>query len=243
MRTTSTNPFPDLAVAGSLILGPFFLLASGLVLPQLRDATGSELPVITEHFGAYYFFVLFGIIGSTFLIPAFLGLASRVAQTRPRLGTSAAILTVAGTCLGLIDWGTELVKWQMGAAGTDLAEMAALADRVDTTPGVAALLQLSGLCTLAGVITLAIGLVRSGSAPLLIGVGLAVGTTMNLGGFASGSILVLDIGGLALLASMGTLATRWTRHGTSAGDPRSTTTNDDRSSDSSAVVQRSATEG
>jgi hypothetical protein len=208
MTTPDSSGQTDRIVRSSLVIAPAFLFASGAVLPSLNGPDGTQLSLAASHADAFYMFVVFGILGSIFLIPASLGLSARVAASRPLLGWASAVLLVVGDCLALVDWGTELVKWQMGVAGSDPKAMASLAAQVDSAPGVTVPLQLSGLAFLAGMVVVAVGLVHARTAPVWASIGLPVVMLVNLAGFASGSILILDIGAAGLLVCLTVIALR-----------------------------------
>jgi hypothetical protein len=190
----------------SLILAPLFLLLSAVSLPSLASEPGAQLDIVSAHHGNYYAFVLLGIVGSIFLLPAMLAIMETVRASHRRLGVIGGGLALFGSTLALVDWGGELVKWQMGVPGADRAQMVALVARFDEAASSAAITQLSGLTFLVGVMVLAVGLYRGHIAPLWVSLGLAIGTLMNLVGFAAGQIALLDASGAILLAAMASIA-------------------------------------
>jgi len=190
----------------SLILAPLFLLLSAVSLPSLASEPGAQLDIVSAHRGSYYVFVLLGIVGSIFLLPAMLAIMETVRASHRRLGVIGGGLALFGSTLALVDWGGELVKWQMGVPGADRAQMVALVARFDEAASSAVITQLSGLTFLTGVVVLAVGLRRGHLAPLWASLGIAVGTLMNLGGFAAGRIILLDASGVILLAAMASIA-------------------------------------
>jgi hypothetical protein len=207
MRLSALNRTDRLVVGASLILAPVFLLLSTLALPPLKSDDGDQLAVITANHGRYYLFVAFGIAASMLFLPAIIGLMQIVRTHRERLGIAAGVLSVVGTCLSLVDYGSELMKWQTAVTGADPAEMTALLKRFDASAGSAVPLQLSGLAILVGFVLVAIGLSRA-DAPIWVPVGLVAGMFLSLAGFAFSSVLVLDAGSVLLLATMGWLGYR-----------------------------------
>jgi hypothetical protein len=198
------NAVPDARFyRASLVLAPLLLLASSLSLTALHNDNADRLRQIAEQPDRYFLFCLLGILGSIALIPASYALMVALRPHRARTAVVAGLLTVLSTGLALVDYGTELVKWQAGRKGTDVAAMTALLDRVDASAGMAALLQVSGLAYLAGIVVFAIGLRRARLVPLWVSLGLVAGLFLNLFGFASGSIAVLDASGAVLVLSMG----------------------------------------
>jgi len=199
----------DAVLRTSLIAAPVLMLLSGLVLPQLRGPDGTELSVSAGHPGRYYAYVLLGLASSVALIPAVYGIMRRVHPRHARLGAVGGVLAFIGAALSLADWGGELVKVEMGALNPAYHQaMAALLKRFDSSPRIAVPLQLAGIGFLLGMILLAIALFRGRTAPGWVCIGLTAGTIGNLAGFAIGSLLVLDLGNAALLASMAYLAAR-----------------------------------
>jgi hypothetical protein len=201
--------FEDAVIRTSLIAAPMLLLLSGLVLPQLRGPDGTELSVSASHPGRYYAFVLLGLAGTVLLAPAVYGILRRTVLRRARLGAIGGGLALIGVALSLADWGGELVKVEMGALSTTHHDaMVALLDRFDSSARIAVPLQLSGVAFLLGMILLAIGLFRGRTAPGWVCIALIAGTLGNLAGFATGSLLMLDLGSAGLLLCMGYLAAR-----------------------------------
>lgn len=190
----------------SLILAPLFLLLSAVSLRSLASEPGAQLDIVSAHHGSYYAFVLLGIVGSIFLLPAMLAMMETLRASDRRLGVIGGGLALFGSTLSLVDWGGELVKWQMGVPGADHAQMVALVARFDEAASSAVITQLSGLTFLVGIVVLAVGLHRGHIAPLWASLGLAVGVFMNLAGFAVGQVVLLDASGAILLAAMASIA-------------------------------------
>jgi hypothetical protein len=202
MKLSALNRTDGIVVGASLVLAPVFLLLSTLVLPPLKSDDGDQLAVITANHGRYYLFVVFGIVASMLFVPAVFGLMQIVRTQRERLGIAAGLLSVVGICLSLVDYGSELMKWQAAVTGADPAEMTALLKRFDESAGSAVPLQLSGLAVLVGFVLFAIGLSRAG-APIWVPVGLVAGMFLSLAGFAFSSVVVLDAGSVLLIVTMG----------------------------------------
>ena len=209
MKSNAELRFEDAVIRISLIAAPVLMLLSGLVLPQLRGPDGTELSVAADHPGRYYAYVLLGLAGSVALIPAVYGIVRRTRLRRARLGAIGGGLALIGAALSVADWGGELVKVEMGALSTTYHDaMVALLGRFDSSARIAAPLQISGIAFLLGMILLAIGLFRGRTAPGWVCIGLVAGTLGNLAGFATGSLIVLDLGNVGLLLCMGYLAAR-----------------------------------
>jgi len=209
MKGNAELRFEDAVIRASLIAAPVLMLLSGLVLPRLRGPDGTELSVAAGHPALYYAYVLLGLAGSMALVPAVYGIARRTCLRRGRLGAIGGGLALIGVALSLADWGGELVKVEMGALSTTYhGAMVALLGRFDSSARIAAPLQLSGIAFLLGMILLSIGLFRGRTAPGWVCTGLIAGTLGNLAGFATGSLIVLDLGNAGLLLCTGYLAAR-----------------------------------
>ena len=213
--------FEDAVIRISLIAAPVLMLLSGLVLPQLRGPDGTELSVAADHPGRYYAYVLLGLAGSVALVPAVYGIVRRTRLRRARLGAIGGGLALIGAALSVADWGGELVKVEMGALSSTYHDaMVALLGRFDSSARIAAPLQISGIAFLLGMILLAIGLFRGRTAPGWVCIGLIAGTLGNLAGFATGSLVVLDLGNAGLLICLGYLAIRPPMHHDALTDRR-----------------------
>jgi hypothetical protein len=209
MKGNAEPRFEDAVIRTALIAAPVLMLLSGLVLPRLRGPDGTELSVAAGHPALYYAYVLLGLAGSMALVPAVYGIARRTCLRRGRLGAIGGGLALIGVALSLADWGGELVKVEMGALSTTYhGAMVALLGRFDSSARIAAPLQLSGIAFLLGMILLSIGLFRGRTAPGWVCTGLIAGTLGNLAGFATGSLIVLDLGNAGLLLCTGYLAAR-----------------------------------
>ena len=209
MKGNAKLRFEDVVTRTSLIAAPILMLLSGLVLPQLHGPDGTELSVSASYPGRYYAYVLLGLAGSVALVPAVYAIARRTRLRRARLGAIGGSLAFIGAALSLADWGGELVKVEMGALSTTYHHaMVALLGRFDSSARIAAPLQISGIAFLLGMILLAIGLFRGRTAPGWVCLGLIAGALGNVAGFATGSLVVLDLGNAGLLVCMGYLAVR-----------------------------------
>jgi hypothetical protein len=188
----------DRVLAATAILAPAALLLSYVALPRLFMETGDQLGSIASSHTRYYLFLLFGIVAQTLLIPATYLIVKRTGPFAPRRAATGGVLAFIGLALGLVDLGAELMKWQMSSDTADRATMASVVDGFDASPGVAALLQGSGLALLIGFILLGLALTASGY-PRWVGVSLAGGIAINLAGFMFASTIALIVSAVLLL--------------------------------------------
>jgi len=95
----------------SLILAPLFLLLPPLALPSLASDPGDQIGLVSAQHGRYYVFVLFGIVGSIFMLPARLATMEMVRTNNRRQGVIGGGLVLFGSMLALVDWGAN---WSNG---------------------------------------------------------------------------------------------------------------------------------
>ena len=109
----------------------------------------------------WYLAHLLSLIGFALLVPAILGLTQLVGQRRAALadlgGTLALLGVLAATGLLSID---GFGVWQMAQPAADRAEMAALLDRILTSPRVLLPLYLVSLASAVGLLVLTLGMYR-----------------------------------------------------------------------------------
>ena len=203
MTRSHPSRFPKTAAAACMITSPLLLLASAAVSPPLKSSEGAQLAAIAHHPDRDYWFILLGLVGTILLVPAVLGLMHMLRERAPGWGYIGGSLALVGTLLGLVDWGSELVKWQMASPAADRAQMTALLKRFDDTAGSALPLQLSGFAVLVGLVLLAVALYRTRAVPSWTAFGLATGIVLNLAGYVANSVALLTISSAVLLAALG----------------------------------------
>jgi hypothetical protein len=204
-RAPSTQPRPgsrrlyQRLAAGSLIVAPLVLLAGELLHPPFQRDPARLLAVAAANPDRWYLAHVLSLIGFALLVPAILGLTQLVGQGRAALadlgGTLALLGVLAVSGLLSID---GIGVWQMVQPAADRAEMAALLDRILTSPGVLTLYLVS-LASAVGLLVLIVGLYRAHLVPAwtagLVAIGVAVWST----GEAAANKATM-VAGVALLA-------------------------------------------
>jgi hypothetical protein len=203
MRLAPLTRGDDVIIGVSLVLAPVFLFLSTLVLPPLKSDTAVQLETIRANHERYYAFIALGIVASTFFLPALFGLMQIVRCHRARLGVVGGLLGLAAMSLSLVDYGSELMKWQAGVSTASPTEMTALVKRFDGSAGASIPLQLSGILALIAFALLAVGLNRGVGRSIWLSLGVMTGIFLSLAGFAFSSVAILDIGALLLIATLG----------------------------------------
>jgi hypothetical protein len=122
--------------AASLIAAPLLLLAGELLHPQNLPDPAQQLATVAADPGRWYLAHLLSLLGFALLVPAILGLAQLVGRRRAALADLGGALALLGVLasVGLLTLDGFGV-WQMAQPAADRAEMAALLERIFTSPG------------------------------------------------------------------------------------------------------------
>jgi hypothetical protein len=205
-QAPSTQPRPgsrrlyQRLAAGSLIAAPLVLLAGELLHPPFQLDPARQLAVAAANPDRWYLAHLLSLIGFALLVPAILGLTQLVGQRRAALadlgGTLALLGVLAATGLLSID---GFGVWQMAQPAADRAEMAALLDRILTSPRVLLPLYLVSLTSAVGLLVLTLGLYRAQLVPAWTAGLVAIGVAVWFTGEAAASKATM-VAGVALLA-------------------------------------------
>jgi hypothetical protein len=193
-------------VAASMILGPLLSLVSAIVSPQLESGAAAQLAQIAHHPDRWYLYALFITVGAWLFVPSTLGLMNMLAVRAPRASIVGGSLTLVGVLVAIGDGTTELMYWQMGAHGAHRAQMAALSNRYDNATGSSLFFTVGGLALLAGLVVLAIALVRTRMAPLWAAAAIPIGAFVNIAGFNTSSNVAVTGSNLILLVGFGWIA-------------------------------------
>jgi GNAT superfamily N-acetyltransferase len=186
-------------VASSLITAPLVLLTGELLYPQFQVDPAQQLAVVAANLDRWYLAHLLSLIGFALLVPAILGLTQLVGQRRAALADLGGALALLGilAITGLLSLDGFGV-WQMAQPAADRAEMAALLDRILTSPGVVPLFVVA-LAFPVGLLVLALGLYRSQLVPAWTAGLVAIGVAVWFSGEAAASKATM-IAGSTILA-------------------------------------------
>jgi hypothetical protein len=187
----------------AMILAPLLGLASAIAAPPLKSSAGAKLAEIVRHQDRWYLYALLITISSWLLVPAVLGLIGIASERAPRLSLIGGGLALLGVLVAVGDATVELMYWQMGAAGADRAQMAALADRYENAAGSSLLFAIGGLALIVGLVLLAIALWRTSAAPAWAAAGIPVGVILNIVALSSSNTALVIASNVVLLATLG----------------------------------------
>jgi hypothetical protein len=203
-----TKHFSKIAVGICLIGAPLLTLVSTVVSPALKSDEAAQVAVIAAHPARYYAFALFTFAGIAMMIPAILGLTHLTRDRAPGWGNWGGSLALLGAIIAAGDAATQWLIWQMGAAGADQAQMAALLKRYDSAVGSSLPFSIGGLAILVGVVLLGIGLYRARAVPAWTAAGFVLGIVLNLVGFTAASLAILILSSLILLLALAPIGWR-----------------------------------
>jgi hypothetical protein len=203
MRTTIART----TIGASLILVPVLNLVSALcadaaVAPDHR----TELAGIAAHPTRFYLYAITQLVGAYLFIPAFLGVKDVLRERRPRWADLAGGVVLLSMLIAIGDAATELMYWQMGAAGVNLDAMATVADSYENAAGSSLVYAIGGVALMVATIALAIGLWRSKATPWWAALAIPVSILANIFGYASGSKPLLVVSAVVLLVGFGRIA-------------------------------------
>jgi hypothetical protein len=203
-----TKHFSKIAVGVSLIAAPLLTLVSTVVSPAIRSDEAAQIAVIAAHPARYYAFAVFTFAGIALFVPAILGLMHLTRERAPGWGNWGGSLSLLGVIIAAGDAATQWLIWQMGAAGADRAQMAALLHRYDSALGSSLPFTIGGLALVVGVVILSVGLYRARAVPAWVAVGFVAGIVLNIVGFSASSVGILIASSLILLAALGSVGWR-----------------------------------
>jgi hypothetical protein len=189
-----------------MLLAPAVWVLSAIVAPKLSSDELPQIEAIARQPDRWYWFALLTLLGSMLLVPALLGVMNLMRERAPLAGCVGGSLALFGALVAIGDSTVQLVTWQMGAAGADVAQMAALMNRFDDAAGSALIFTIGGLAVVAGTAVLAFGLARARIAPAWTAACLPLGTIVNIVAFGAASRSLLAVSYVILLAGFAPLA-------------------------------------
>jgi hypothetical protein len=197
-----------IAAGLGLIGAPALTLISSIASPPLRSDEAAQIAQIAAHPARFYVYALLGLLGIMLFVPALVGLAQLAADRHPRLTGAGLTLSLGGTLVAIGDATTELLIWQTGAPGADRGQMAALLNRYDAAPGSSLPFTIGGLALIAGVIMLAVALLRARTVPAYAPVGLVLGMVSNIVAYGAASVVALVVSSVILLVALAPVGRR-----------------------------------
>jgi hypothetical protein len=199
---------PRLAGA-SLIVGPALAVVGTALHPARRPDEADHLASVAANLDRWYAAHLLFILGLLFAVPSILALA-RIAAAAGQVGAAkaGAVLGFVGLVAVTPVIGWEFVIWEMSKPRRDVAEMVALLERMNTSPG----LLVFGVASIAfplGFVALSLGLWRASAVPAWQALALGAGyVVFFVGGLATTTVVVPLAGSLGILAGSAPIGRR-----------------------------------
>jgi hypothetical protein len=189
-----------------MIVAPLLWVASALASPPLQSDNAAQVATIARHPDRWYWYALLTLAGSIVVVAALAGLVTRLKARDARAAYLGGTLAQLGALIAVGDSATELLVWQTGAPGADQSQMAALLSRYDAAPGASIVFTVGGLAMIAGMVVLAVGLIRTRTAPAWAAALLPIATVLNIVAFGAASQALLVVSYLLLLAAFARIA-------------------------------------
>lgn len=202
----NADRLPRTVMSAALVLAPLTGLVAAVAQPALRATRAEEIDAISAHPDRFYVYALAMTVSSYLLVPALFGVLALVRKHAARWAYVAVGITQVGLLIAIGDAATELLYWQMGAAGADRTQMVALAERYENSAGTSLIYSLGGLATLVGIALTSVALWRTRVAPRWVAVALMAGTAAQIAGFSGAGQPVLIASYVVLLAAFAHLA-------------------------------------
>ncbi len=192
-----------------LIAAPAVLLIGALIHPQSQDDTAAHLAVVGESPGRYYIAHAIILLGLVLFLPAILGLMHLLRERATAFGHVGGGLVIIGlfgaAAVVAVD---GIATTEMGKAGVNAEEMAALLERIRDSAGLRIIGGTGAFGFLIGGLLLALGLWRAGAVPLWIAGGIAAANIVFFIGQVRDNRAIIAIAGAIALISFGAIGWR-----------------------------------
>jgi hypothetical protein len=192
----------------ALIVGPALAVVGTALHPARRPEEAEHLASVAANLDRWYLAHLLFVVALGLAIPGILAIVRLVGARRPRWAQVGGALAFAGliAVTPVISW--EFVVWEMAKPGRDTAEMTALLERLNSSPG----LLVFGVASVAfpvGFVVLSLGLRLARAVPAWQAAALGIGyVVFFVGGLATTSVVVPLVGALGILAGSAAVGVR-----------------------------------
>ncbi|MDP8955649.1 MAG: hypothetical protein M3N24_01625 [Actinomycetota bacterium] len=202
LGVSDARHFRRLVAGFCLIAAPAVLLIGALIHPQSQDDPAAHLAVVGESPGRYYVAHAIVLAGLVLFVPAILGLMHLLRERATGFGHVGGGLLIIGlfgaAAVVAVD---GIAISEMGRAGANAEEMAALLDRIRESAGLRIFGGIGAFSFLIGGLLLAFGLWRAGAVQPWIAGGIAVANiVLFIGQLADNRTIIAIAGAIALIA-------------------------------------------
>jgi hypothetical protein len=184
----------------ALIVGPLTAVIGTALHPAREPDEREHLASVAANLDRWYAAHALFVLGLALAVPSILAIVRIVGARRPGSAQLGGVLAFVGLIAVTPVIGWEFVIWEMAKPARDPAEMTALLERINTSPGLLVLGLLSVALPL-GFVALSLGLWRAGAAPAWQALALGAGyVVFFVGGLATTTVIVPLLGALGILA-------------------------------------------
>jgi hypothetical protein len=209
LGVSDARHFRRLVAGFCLIAAPAALLIGALLHPQSQDDTAAHLAVVGESPGRYYLAHAIILAGLVLFLPAILGLMHLLRERATAFGHVGGGLVIIGlfgaAAVVAVD---GVAVSEMGRAGANAEEMAALLERIRDSAGLRIFGGIGAISFLLGGLLLAYGLWRAGAVQPWIAGGIAAANIVLLIGQVRDNRAIIAIAGAIALIAFGLIGWR-----------------------------------
>lgn len=190
-------------IAGAcMVIAPFLLLASAIVMPSLSKNEATQLATIASHPGRWYTSGLLLLLALVLAVPAVLGIAHILRERQLWLSTFGAATALIGILASVGAVAIGLVAWQMTKVGAPIS-MTLLFQRLHNSAGIWIPFALCALGVPLGFLLLSGGMAMINAVNPGIAFLIAAGGICATIGYPLASTALVLIGAAALCIGLG----------------------------------------
>jgi hypothetical protein len=197
MGSADPHRFRKTVAGACMLVAPALGLLGFIVSPGLDSDASVQLATVAAHRDQWFISETLVLTSLVVLVPAILGLMHMLREREAGLGHLGGGLAMVGTLAAVGSTAIAFVVWQMASADADLL------NRVDDTTGTFVLFFLAVFALPAGLVLLALGLVRAHAVHRNLAACVAVGAVVAAVGFAAAAMWLLVAGYALLMVGLG----------------------------------------
>jgi hypothetical protein len=187
----------------TLVVAPALLVAGAMTHPREVSDASEQLGIVASSLNRWYLAHLLYVMAMALLIPAVLTLGRRLRERAPRLELWGTGLAVVGLCATA---GLVVIEgfggWQLAQLSDRQAASHAF-DHITHSAGILVPFAVVGVALSAGLVILAVGLLRTATAPAWMGWTLGAGAGLLAIGLAAELHTAFLAGVVAIAAALG----------------------------------------
>jgi hypothetical protein len=203
MSLSDAHGFRRMVAGTCMVLAPLFLLVGAIVHPGLETGAAAQVAVAEESRSAFFIGTLLVWLSIPLAVAAVLGLMHMLRERETALGHLGGALGLIGLVAFACMSGIAFVIWQMGAAGAEQAQMAALLDRVRDSAGIIIPVYLMSIAFAGGMLAFMAGFMRSKVMPAPVAAAIGLGGVCVVLAWPVAATWLLVVGAALLTVGFG----------------------------------------